>query len=33
MLGMEEGEAERATDAVRAYRERQEGASVRGDVV
>ena len=33
MLGMEPDEAERAADAVRAYRERQEGASVRGDVV
>lgn len=33
MLGMEEGEAEQAADAVRAYRERQAGASVRGDVV
>ena len=33
MLGMEPDEAERAADAVRAYRRRQEGASVRGDVV
>lgn len=33
MLGMGPDEAERAADAVRAYRERQEGASVRGDVV
>jgi hypothetical protein len=33
MLGMDEAEAERAADAVRTYRERQEGASVRGDVV
>jgi hypothetical protein len=33
MVGMDETEAERAADAVRGYRERQEGASVRGDVV
>jgi hypothetical protein len=33
MLGMDEGEAETAADALRAYRERQDGASVRGDVV
>ncbi|WP_373325167.1 DUF7095 family protein [Halomicrobium urmianum] len=33
MLGMDEDEAETAADAVRAYREQQEGASVRGDVV
>jgi len=33
MLGMDEDEAERAADAVREYRERQEGQSVRGDVV
>jgi hypothetical protein len=33
MIGMEEGEAATAADAVAAYRERQEGRSVRGDVV
>jgi len=33
MLGMEADEAETAADAVRAYRDRQEGATVRGDVV
>ncbi|MFB6362376.1 MAG: hypothetical protein ABEH59_13775 [Halobacteriales archaeon] len=33
MLGLEAVEAERAADAVRAYRERQTGATVRGDVV
>ncbi|MBX0297163.1 hypothetical protein EGH23_19995 [Halomicroarcula sp. F27] len=33
MLGMDDGEADEAADAVRAYRERQEGATVRGDVV
>ena len=33
MLGLEEDEAERAATAVRAYRERQNGASVRGDVI
>jgi hypothetical protein len=33
MLGMDDGEAGEAADAVRAYRERQDGASVRGDVV
>ncbi|WP_226012136.1 DUF7095 family protein [Halomicrobium salinisoli] len=33
MLGMDESEAETAADAVRAYREQQDGASVRGDVV
>ena len=33
MLGMEAEEADDAADAVRAYRERQEGATVRGDVV
>jgi len=33
MLGMEPEEADDAADAVRAYRERQEGATVRGDVV
>ncbi|WP_162317561.1 DUF7095 family protein [Haloarcula limicola] len=33
MLGMDDGEAGEAADAVRAYRERQEGATVRGDVV
>jgi len=33
MLGMEAGEAERAATAVREYRARQEGASVRGDLV
>jgi hypothetical protein len=33
MLGMDEDEADEAADAVRAYRDRQEGATVRGDVV
>nr|WP_262175360.1 hypothetical protein [Halomicroarcula laminariae] len=33
MLGMDTGEADEAADAVRAYRNRQEGATVRGDVV
>ena len=33
MLGMDEREAEEAAAAVRRYRERQEGTSVRGDVV
>ena len=33
MLGMEADEASEAADAVRAYRDRQEGATVRGDVV
>ena len=33
MIGVEEDEAERAADAVRGYRERQAGATVRGDVV
>ncbi len=33
MVGMEATEAEQAADAVRTYRERQEGVSVRGDVV
>jgi len=33
MLGMETDEAADAADAVKAYRERQEGATVRGDVV
>ncbi|MFC7075596.1 DUF7095 family protein [Haloarcula halophila] len=33
MLGMEEAEAGEAAEAVRAYRERQDGPSVRGDVV
>jgi hypothetical protein len=33
MVGMDDAEAERAADAVRDYRERQEGASVRGDVI
>jgi hypothetical protein len=33
MLGLDAAEAERAADAVREYRERQEGATVRGDVV
>ncbi|MFD1512957.1 DUF7095 family protein [Halomarina rubra] len=33
MLGMESEEAETAASAVRRYRERQEGTSVRGDVV
>jgi hypothetical protein len=33
MLGMDAEEASTAADAVRAYRERQEGATVRGDVV
>jgi len=33
MLGMDDAEAEDAAAAVHAYRERQEGATVRGDVV
>lgn len=33
MLGLEEGEAAEAAEAVREYRERQDGRSVRGDVV
>jgi hypothetical protein len=33
MVGMDETEAEQAADAVRDYRTRQDGASVRGDVV
>jgi hypothetical protein len=33
MLGADPDVAEEAADALRAYRERQEGASVRGDVV
>ncbi len=33
MLGMEAQEADEAAAAVRAYRDRQEGATVRGDVV
>lgn len=33
MLGMDVDEADEAADAVRAYRDRQEGATVRGDVV
>ncbi|MWG35313.1 DUF7095 family protein [Halomarina oriensis] len=33
MLGMDDAEAEEAADAVRRYRERQEGTTVRGDVV
>jgi len=33
MLGADGTEAERAADAVESYRERQEGATVRGDVV
>ncbi|ESP88156.1 DUF7095 family protein [Candidatus Halobonum tyrrellensis] len=33
MLGADESVASEAADAVRAYRERQQGASVRGDVV
>ena len=33
MLGVDESVAAEAADAVRAYRERQQGASVRGDVV
>ncbi|WP_348533078.1 DUF7095 family protein [Haloarcula marina] len=33
MLGMDADEADTAADAVRAYRERQDGPSVRGDVV
>lgn len=33
MLGMDEGEAETAAETMREYRERQEGATVRGDVV
>ena len=33
MLGLDADEADDAADAVRAYRERQEGTTVRGDVV
>jgi hypothetical protein len=33
MLGIEEEDAETAADALQQYREQQEGASVRGDVV
>ncbi|MFC6904704.1 DUF7095 family protein [Halalkalicoccus tibetensis] len=33
MLGMDEGEAREAAETLQAYRERQEGATVRGDVV
>ncbi len=33
MLGMDDEEAREAADAMQAYRERQEGATVRGDVV
>jgi len=33
MLGMEETEAETAAEALAAYRERQDGTTVRGDVV
>jgi hypothetical protein len=33
MLGVEEDDAETAADAVKHFREQQEGASVRGDVV
>lgn len=33
MLGMDEDEASEAADTLQAYRERQEGATVRGDVV
>ncbi len=33
MLGMDEGEAAEAADAIETYRERQDGATVRGDVV
>ena len=33
MLGMDAEEADEAADAVRAYRDSQEGATVRGDVV
>ncbi|EMA49867.1 DUF7095 family protein [Halococcus salifodinae] len=33
MIGVDDGEAEQAADAVRDYRERQAGATVRGDVV
>jgi hypothetical protein len=33
MVGVDEPEAERAADAVRSYRDQQQGASVRGDVV
>ena len=33
MLGVEEPQASEAADAVRAYRDRQEGPTVRGDVV
>ncbi|WP_132057127.1 DUF7095 family protein [Halorussus amylolyticus] len=33
MLGMDEGDTEEAAEAVESYRKRQEGATVRGDVV
>ncbi|MBV0903588.1 DUF7095 family protein [Haloarcula salina] len=33
MLGLDDDEASEAAEAVKAYRERQEGATVRGDVV
>ncbi|MHB9288556.1 hypothetical protein ACKVMT_16115 [Halobacteriales archaeon Cl-PHB] len=33
MLGMDEDESERAADVVEAYRDQQDGATVRGDVV
>ncbi|PSP55315.1 hypothetical protein BRC82_06070 [Halobacteriales archaeon QS_1_67_19] len=33
MLGMDPGKTDEAADAVESYRKRQEGASVRGDVV
>ena len=33
MLGMDEDEAETAAETLQSYRERQEGATVRGDVV
>ncbi|WP_122089696.1 DUF7095 family protein [Halalkalicoccus subterraneus] len=33
MLGMDEGEASEAAETLQAYRERQQGATVRGDVV
>ncbi|MDL5361650.1 hypothetical protein [Halalkalicoccus sp. NIPERK01] len=33
MLGMDDGEAREAAETLRAYRERQEGMTVRGDVV
>jgi hypothetical protein len=33
MLGLDEAEAETAADAVRDYRQRQDGVSVRGDVL